>query len=433
MSTEVLKDKSYYGHSKIAQWGVADDQMTTLQKWLCFSALFLFATFALYSNMMLAPCLMGVAETFGIEPANMGWIMSVFTVTGLILAYPATWIMQTFGIKTSVVASGVLSLLGNFICLSSNGDAAIFMAGRAVQGCGMGLICVLGPNIMPRLMPMEKMGVTMGIWSQWVVPGIAIASFTTAGLYAEGGWQMLFYVSTAATAICLALVLVFVKMPLVPENVLYAAENGDKKAEETQQKPQKGYPVSAVLVGIVFFAWCFEYGTFNSYYPTFAQEVAGMDMFGASLTTFIAAVATSPGGIFVGWLADKLRMRKAMLLVGLAITAVYAAFFMWRFDSASSIYVGCVFLGLVCAALVPTATRVLIPVLAVDPKVTDWALTGMAFVTQLANLLAGFFMTIVAARGYEFAGYIVGALMCVAFIIMLFVKSDRAVDRPLGK
>lgn len=419
----ILYDKSYYGKSKLAQWGVADDQMTPLQKWLCFTALILFATFSLYQNMMLAPCLPNVAAEFGVDPANMGWLMTVFNVTGLILAYPATWIMQNLGIKFSVVMSGVFSLIGSCICLSSTGDATLFMVGRAVQGCGMGLICVLGPNIMPRLMPMEKMGVTMGIWSQWVVPGIAISSFTTAAVYGAGGWQALFYLSILFTSVTLALVLAFVKMPLVPENILYAAQHADEVGEA--KVASKGHPIAAIVVGLVFFAWCFQYGTFNSFYPTFAQQSAGMDMFSSGLTTFIAAVATVPGGIFIGWLADKLRMRKIMLLVGLAITAVFVGAFLWTSESSMGVYASCVFIGLVCAALVPTMTRAIIPVLAVSPKMTDWALTGMAFVTSVANLIGGVFMTVAAGSGWAMAGVTVGVLMAVAFVIMLFIPNDR--------
>lgn len=424
---EILNDKSYYGKSGVARWGVADDQMTMTQKWLCFVALFLFATFSLYQNLIMAPCLADVAAALGMQAANMGWIMSIFTVAGLILAYPATWIMQNFGIKSSVVVSGILSLLGNVVCLVS-GNAPLFMAGRLLQGCGFGLITVLGPNIMPRLMPMNKMGLTMGIWSQWVVPGTALSALTTAGIFASFGWRALFVASIIYLAITMVLVLVFVKMPLVPENVLYGAQAAPSQAKASSTPARKSYPISAMLVGFVFFAWCFQYGCYNSFYPTFAQTAVQMDMFGASMTTFVAALATIPTGIFFGWLADRIEIRKIMLLAGLAITAVFTGFVLWRVQSVSGAYIASVFIGLVCAGIVPTMTRSIIPVLAVSPKTTDWALTSMAFVTCLANAVSGFAPGIGIAHGFGAVGYLVGGIMLVAFVLMLFIKDDRKLE-----
>ena len=34
MSRESAVDKSAYGNNKLAQWGVADDQLTSVQQWL---------------------------------------------------------------------------------------------------------------------------------------------------------------------------------------------------------------------------------------------------------------------------------------------------------------------------------------------------------------------------------------------------------------
>lgn len=419
-------DKSAYGNNKLAQWGVADDQMSNGKRWLCFWVLFAFGGGCVYQWMMITPALGQIAEVFGIGMESIGLLMSVYTIAGLVLAYPCTWIMRTYGIKFSLVVTGVLSLLGNLICLVTL-DATVFLIGRTIQGCGFGLIAVLGPNIMPRLFPLEKQGLVMGIWSQWVTPGIALASLSTPIMFSAFGWQSIYYLSTALTALTTILLLLFVRFPLIPENKLREVE---LKEESAPKSKTKTYVKSAFLIGFSFIAWTTWYACFNSYFPMYCQVKAGMDMQSASLTTLIAALCTIPAGIFVGWLGDRTRRRKLVLIAGYALTGIVFMFFEWNVGGSQGLVWGiAIVLGLVCAAIVPTMTRALVPVLAQEPKTTDWALTGMAFVTQVGGLIATLFPTLVAATSWEKAGFAFGAVITLVALVMIIpTKNDHRID-----
>ena len=74
-------------------------------------------------------------------------------------------------------------------------------------------------------------------------------------------------------------------------------------------------------------------------------------------------------------------------------------------------------------------TRAVIPVLAREPRTTDYALTGMAFVTQLGGFIAAFFGTIASGATYQFAAWVFVVPLCAAaVIILLFVKNDRKME-----
>lgn len=409
------------GKFACAQWGVMDRQLTNKERWLCFWALFIFGTCCVYQWIMPSSILTNIGAAFDMDLGMAGWIMSIFTLTGLILAYPGAWIMRNVGIKISILVTAVLTIVGNVLALLAT-NGVLFIVARAIQGCGFGLISVIGPNIMPRLFPLERQGLVMGIWSQWVCPGIALAALSTPLLYASFGWTSIFYLSLALQVITTILVLVFVKMPAVPENVLAPNKAGTKNS-----KPSKAYVVSAFVVGFCFLAWCTSYPTFNTFYPTYAQTVQGMDLFTSSMTTLVAAIATIPGGIMFGILADKIKQRKAMLLIGYVLLIAVCATTLWSGSQNQALAWGSIiFLGFFCAGLVPTMSRALIPILAKDPKVTDYALTGMAFVTQLGGFIAAFFGTIAAGSSYQFAALsFVVPLCAVAVIILLFVKNDH--------
>lgn len=425
MSGTLVVDKSAYGKSALSHWGVADQQLTNKQAWLTFWCLFAFGASCVYQWQMMAPVLVDIAAVFNIPTADIGFLMSVYTFAGLVLAYPCTWVMQTFGIKFSLTVTAVLSIVGNLICLVS-GDATMFLVGRVLQGAGFGLIAVLGPNIMPRLFPLEKQGLVMGIWSQWVTPGIALGALSTPLIFQAFGWQAIFYLSTAITVITALLVLVFVKFPCIPENLRSSASADGAPMKE--RKYGKTYMKSACIVGFSFVAWATVYGTYNSFFPTYAQEVLGMPMMSASMTTLVTALVTIPSGIAVGVLADRIRRRKVLLLAGYAILLLLYSFFMWS-DTGTMItaWISAVVLGFICAGLIPTMTRAIIPVLAQKPKETDWALTGMAFVTQVGSLLATWFITIMATTGsWGTAGMVYGIAACVvALAVLFFIKDDH--------
>lgn len=422
MSDSSKSDASTF---KTAGWGVMDRQLTNRERWLCFWALFCFGTCCVYQWIMPSSILTNIGEEFGMSLDTAGWIMSIFTLTGLILAYPGAWIMRNVGIKISILITAILTIVGNILALVAT-SGAMFIFARAVQGCGFGLISVIGPNIMPRLFPLERQGLVMGIWSQWVCPGIALAALSTPLIYSAFGWQATFILSLTLQIITTILVLVFVKMPAVPENVLAAKNEGRPDGA----KPSRAYVVSAFVVGFCFLAWCTSYPTFNTFYPTYAQTVQGMDLFTSSLTTLVAAIATIPGGIIFGLVADKIRQRKAMLIIGYLLLILVAATTLWAGEQNQALaWASIIFLGFFCAGLVPTMSRALIPVLAREPRTTDYALTGMAFVTQLGGFIAAFFGTIAAGSSYQFAALsFVVPLCAAAVIVLLFVKNDRKLE-----
>ena len=111
--SQAVADKSAYGTSAIAQWGVADDQLSMGKKWLSFTVLFVFAIGCVFQYMMVPPILPQIGGAFGASPSDFGMMMSVFAIVGIIVAYPATWIMQNVGVKMAVIVTAAVSAVGD--------------------------------------------------------------------------------------------------------------------------------------------------------------------------------------------------------------------------------------------------------------------------------------------------------------------------------
>lgn len=350
----------------------------------------------------------------------------------MLLAFPGMFVMQRLGIKFSIVVTSALQLVGSLICVFAP-DTALFLAGRTLEGVAYGLICVIGPNIMPRLFPLKDQGLCMGIWSQWTPVGVVIAFFTAPMIFdAAGGaalafsWRPIWYVSIAMEIVSIVWLLVSCKMPAIPENELVDGDPSRRK------KPGRNYMLAGFVVCAFFFVWVFDYvANINTLYPTFLQNVKGLNVFDSAMLPNWTALISIPLGIAFGVVADKLNFRKWMIAGGYLLVALCMAFFYFTPGTdMTGPWTASILMGL-CGALVPTGTRAIAPVLVPEPKKTDLVLATMAFATGVAQVVGGYIVSpIVASVGWQANAQFVLAPLAVlaAVAVIVFVKSDKKIS-----
>ena len=409
--------------SGIANFGVQNRQLTQTERWICFSALFFFGFTAAFNLFKAAPAIAFIGADLGFDEAGLGYIMSSYAIAALVLAYPGMLIMQKIGVKASVLISCVLMLLGSVVG-SFAPNAALFLVGRAIEGCAYGLICVIGPNIMPRLFPLKNQGLVMGIWSLWIPVGTIIAFFLAPVIFEAAGWRPIWYVSLIMEVVSLAWMFASVKMPQVPENELVDGDVTRRK------KPGKCFMFAAIMMSVAFLAWVYVYvDNINTLYPTFLQQAKGMSVFDSSMLPNWIAIITIPVGILFGVLSDKWNARKYFVAVPYLVVALLMFFCAFTpGDDLVGPWTFCIVMG-VCAAGIPMGTRAIIPVLVPNPKKTDFALATMAFATGLAQCMGSLASLSIAEIGWTANGqFVLAPLALIAsLIVFICVKSDRKV------
>lgn len=407
----------------IAAFGVQNRQLTQTERWICFSALFFFGFTAAFNLFKAAPAIAFIGADLGFDEAGLGYIMSSYAIAALVLAYPGMLIMQKIGVKASVLISCALMLIGSVIG-SFAPNAALFLVGRAIEGCAYGLICVIGPNIMPRLFPLKNQGLVMGIWSLWIPVGTIIAFFLAPVIFESAGWRPIWYVSLIMEVVSLVWMFVSVKMPQVPENELVDGDVTRRK------KPGKCFMFAAIMMSVAFLAWVYVYvDNINTLYPTFLQQTKGMSVFDSSMLPNWIAIITIPVGILFGVLSDKWNARKYFVAVPYLVVALLM--FFCAFTPGEDLvgpWTFCILMG-VCAAGIPMGTRAIIPVLVPNPKKTDLALATMAFATGLAQCMGSLASLSIAEIGWTANGqFVLAPLALIAsLIVFICVKSDRKV------
>ena len=122
------------------------------------------------------PSAPSIARDLVLDNATAGWLMSIFTLVGIFLAFPAIGIVQKFGIKIGGMVALVFALVGGIIGLFASNAVSIVVA-RVIEGFGLGFIGVIAPTAISMWFPIEKRGAPMGIWSSWQMWGICASFF----------------------------------------------------------------------------------------------------------------------------------------------------------------------------------------------------------------------------------------------------------------
>lgn len=408
----------------ISSYGVLDRQTTNTERWVTFAALFLFGFTASCNLFKASPVMTVIGGDLGLDAGGLGLIMTFYSIAALVMAFPGALVMRKIGVKAMVVISCAIMVCGTAISAFSS-DSGMFLAGRAVEGIAYGLICVCGPNILPRLFPRKQMGLAVGIWSQWIPCGTIIAFFTAPLVFeATGNWQGIWFVTLALGIVALILLIALVKMPQKNENEIVAGD------ATIAAKPGKQFFASAALVCVVFVIWVFVYVVnINGMYPTFLQDVKGMSVFDSSMLPNWLAIITIPLGIVAGLISDKFAIRKKALVTFYVVTALI--FFFLAFtpgEDATSSWAFCIIMG-VCASFIPTYTRGITPLLCTDSFKCDMALCLMAFFTGVAQVCAVVASMSVATIGWFANAQFVLAPLCLvaAVAIAIVVKDDKKV------
>ena len=408
----------------LARWGVADGQLTNGQRWMCFWCLFFLGMIGMYSFLKVSPVLMVIGESIGMGLDTVGNVMGFFNIAGIIIAFPVVWIMRQFGVKFSLVLTCVVSLLGSCLGLIAT-TPGLFLFSRVLEGAGMGMIAAVGPNVMPRLFPMSKMGFVMGVWSVWNVPGILLATIVGPMVVtATGDIKLLWWINIVLGVIALIWILACCKMNAENENEIAAREMAESGAAEN--RPVRNFVLSASVASFSFIGYAALFGQFQNFYPTFLQS-QGFDMMASTLPATICCVLTVPASIIAGIVINRFPIKKTILVLTHVLLGVIMGFVAF-IDGGQGWLPMCLLMVLV-SGFMPVALRTIIPMQVTDTRKMDYVLCIMAFVTNLGAFWSGPWGAMVDSMGWSQAAIygLFPIAVVMAILCLVFVKSEKQV------
>lgn len=374
--------------------------------WVILVVVYLAGVVAPFNQFKVPPIMPLLMAGFHLDLTQAGLLMSIMAAIGLVLAIPASFALQRFGPKrTIMVALGFLAcgaLLGALA-----GNYVLLLASRVLEGIGMGLIGVAAPATISMWFPPEKRGTPMGIWATWVPVGSVVVYNLAPALASSLGWQAVWWTGTGYALLMMILVgLLITRPPVVtPQDTpdQLAATLGEALANR-----------NIWLLALSFACMNLVMVSINTYYPTFLKEQRGFTLGQAasiaSIMTFLKLVS-SPSA---GWLSDRLGSRRVLFSLPFLLMAFLLLF---PFQVTGWLIIAVMSLLGLFMGVIPAATFAAAPDIMGKPQLAG---LGMAVVLVGQNIgqLVGpiLFGRLVQGLGWSTAGYLIIPVCILGFV-----------------
>jgi MFS family permease len=250
------------------------------------------------------PLLMGA---FGASGAQAGLLMSLFAITGLLLAIPAGFIFQKLGFRlTGMIAILSLVIGAGWGALSRGFDA--MLASRFIEGAGMSLMSVVAPAVIALWFTPESRGKAMGVWAVWVPLGSTIMFLLAPTLAGRWNWPGVWWFGFLYAILVGFLYLAFLKskpkQPLKPKG----GASSDNTRDHGLVKVLSN--LDLWLISILFCCFNFVFIAFITWAPTFLHQSRGISMARAAFLVSLSSILSIIACPTSGWVSDRTGTRK---------------------------------------------------------------------------------------------------------------------------
>ncbi len=153
----------------------------------------------------------GVMADFHIHSTTAQWIYSSFLLVLGVMIPLSAFFTRRFKIKTILLASLALFLIGCIIAYFAPSIEVLIIA-RVIQACGSGILLPITQIVLFKVIPEEKWQVYMGLFG--FIIGIAPALAPTAGGFIIDtiGWRSIFLIFAIMVAVLILVASVVVKL-----------------------------------------------------------------------------------------------------------------------------------------------------------------------------------------------------------------------------
>lgn len=355
-------------------------------------------------------------SAFGIDMATAGWLSSLFSLVGIVMALPASMILNKLGPKKSGVVALVCAIAGSLLGVFTT-NIAVLMGSRVIEGVGVGLISVIGPSIIASWFPEAKRGLPMSIWAVYQMGAQAVMFFLAAFLTSNFGWQGMWWFGFAACVVALIFYALCVKSPRPEES--YA----DVESENVSLKEGMSSP-STWIMALVTFLFCIGCFGFVNWVATYWSTVPSIGE-SANLWVGYFSLAAVVAAIIMGMLLNHIKNRKLFGMAALVLYGAVAVFGLTLDNPAPlivfTIVYGFMDSGFPCVLWTMTAQTVKKPELA-------GVATGVVCIGFNAGILVGppIIGAVAESLGWTAAGWTIAGCCVFAAILLALVKTYAA-------
>ncbi|MDR1713149.1 MAG: MFS transporter [Coriobacteriales bacterium] len=288
--------------------------MKSARAWVvALATIFAGIALALVQNKV-APCMTTLMAAFDINMATAGWLSSLFSLVGIVMALPASIVLNKLGPRVGGLAALVCAIVGSLIGVFTD-SAVVLMVSRVIEGIGVGLIAVIGPSLIAMWFPEAKRGLPMSVWGAYQMGAQAVMFFLGSVLTTNFGWQGMWWFACAACVLALVFYALCVKSPR-PEDSYADVESANVSLSEGMKS------VSTWLLSLSTMLFCIGCFGFVNWIATCWADIFNWSEGQANMWVGYFSIGGLVAAVIIGALLNHVRNRKRFGMVALLVYGV---------------------------------------------------------------------------------------------------------------
>lgn len=389
--------------------------------WVILVVVFLASVAAPLNQFKVPPIMPILIEAFKLSIGTAGWLMSIFAITGFILAIPAGFILQRFGPKTTGLLSVGFVLVGSVLGAVSS-SAGLMLFSRFIEGVGMGLIAVVAPAAIAMWFPAETRGTPMGLWATWVPIGSIVMYNLAPALAASMNWQAVWWAGAIFAAVAFVLYAFLFRLPKPDEIAGGPPPEGGPSGEKPPSLGKAMANTSLWLISFEFMCFNLAFIALNTFYPTFLNTVRNYDLGTASFIASLAMIITIFSAPLGGLISDRIGSRKKVIVIPFLIVALA---FLLPFHVTGWMVPALMILMGILVGPIPTATFSAVPEVMPSPQLAGIGMAVLALGQNLGMVIGpAIFGPLAESVGWAAAGYLM-IPVCILGVIAAWLAKVR--------
>jgi MFS family permease len=264
----------------------------------------------------ITPAFPRIVDEFGIAPQEVGWLITAFTLPGVLLAAVLGLLADQFGRKKVLVPSLLLFAVAGTACAFAR-DFGVLLGLRFLQGVGAAGLGAMNVTIIGDLYTGRERNAAMGCNSS--VLSVGTASYPAiGGALAMLGWSYPFLLHLTAIPVALAVLFSLDNPEPARPQVLGVYLGQVWKAIASRRV------VALFVVGVLTFV--IIYGPYMAYFPLWLSGAFGVAPFVVGLVMSVSSLATavtaSQAARLAAAFSERTLIGVSCVLYGVALVAI---------------------------------------------------------------------------------------------------------------
>jgi DHA1 family multidrug resistance protein-like MFS transporter len=258
---------------------------------------------------MVAPILPSYAESFQVSYAFVGFVISAFAVTRMILDIPAGLLSRKLD-KKKVMIFGLILIATSSILAATAQDYIVLVIARMIEGAGSALYVTSATVFIAQISGTEKRGQWMSLYSGMLLLG-SIFGPTFGGIIASiYDIRAPFYAYAFVSGLGVIPTLTLPKM----ENSEHVTKSSSEKSNLKDISHVLTYPSFLLATFATFALFFIRTGVRSTLVPLFAGNNLNLDPEYIGFVLTIAGITTAATMVPMGKLSDRIGRRNPLAL-----------------------------------------------------------------------------------------------------------------------